>query len=88
MALSAADIESQLTLVQTNIAAALTNPAPNWRVGEVSFNQQDYLKYLFDQQRALIEQLRAFPSEEITTVQNEVDALGKDGTQYMGEDDV
>ncbi len=86
MALTSAALEAQLTAIQTAITTALANPAPNWQVGDVSFDQQDYLDMLFKQQKEVIEQLRAIPSEVVTTVQNAVGTLGNDATEYLGED--
>lgn len=85
MALDQASLEAQLTALQTAITAALTNPTANWRVGQVEFNQQDYLKYLFEMQEKLVKLMRSQPSESIDTVQNGVDPLGHDYGEYLGE---
>ncbi len=86
MPLTSTVLEAQLLAIQTAITTALANPAPNWSVGDVSFDQKDYLDMLFKQQAAVIEQLRAIPSEVITTSQDGVGVLGNDGTEYLGED--
>jgi len=85
MPIDQATYEAQLTAIQAAITAALANPTANWRVGQVEFNQQDYLKYLFDAQKSLIELMRMTPSESIDTVQNGVDPLGHDYGEYLGE---
>lgn len=86
MALDAATLSAQLTAIQAAITAAIANPAPNWSVGSVKFNQTEYLQFLYKQQDSLIEQLRSFPCESIDTVQNGVGTLGTDSTEYLGED--
>jgi hypothetical protein len=80
------DLEAQLTAITTAITAALATPSANWKVGDVSFNQGDYLKMLIDQRDKIIEQLRSIPSESIDTVQNSIGTLGHDSTEYVGED--
>lgn len=85
MALTQAVLEAQLTAIQAAITTALANPAPNWSVGQVKFNQTEYLQFLYKQQDALIEQLRAIPSEVITVAQNGVGPLGHDITGYTDE---
>jgi hypothetical protein len=87
MALTAATLDAQLTAIQAAITAAIANPAPNWSVGSVKFNQTEYLQFLYKQQADLIEQLRKFPCESIDTVQNAVGTLGHDATEYLGEDE-
>lgn len=86
MALTATVLEAQLTAIQSAITTALANPAPNWSVGSVKFNQTEYLQFLYKQQSDLIEQLRKFPCESIDTVQNGIGVLGHDSTEYYGED--
>lgn len=85
MPLDQATIEAQLLLVQTAITNALASPTANWRVGQVEFNQTDYLKHLIALQKELIELLRMEPSEDISTAQNYVGALGHDASEYLGE---
>ncbi len=86
MPLTSAALETQLTAIQAAITAAIANPAPNWSVGSVKFNQTEYLQFLYKQQSDLIEQLRSFPCESIDTIQNGVGTLGNDATDYYGED--
>jgi len=78
-------LNTQLTAIQAAITAALASPTANWRVGQVEFNQQDYMKYLMEMQKNLIDLMRSEPSESIDTVQNYVGALGHDATEYLGE---
>lgn len=85
MGLDQTTLNTQLTAIQSAITAALANPTANWRVGQVEFNQQDYLKYLMEMQEKLISLMRSEPSESIDTVQNGVDPLGHDYGEYLGE---
>ena len=85
MGLDQASLSAQLTAIQAAITAALANPTANWRVGQVEFNQQDYMKYLMEMQKSLVELMRSEPSESIDTVQNFVGALGNDATEYYNE---
>jgi hypothetical protein len=80
------DIEAQLAAIALAITTAIANPAPNWTVGNVRFDQAGYLAMLLEQQGKLLEQLRDVPSESIDAIQNEVGPLGTDGTEYLGED--
>lgn len=84
---TSATYEAQLTLIQTAITAALTNPRPDYRVGEVTYNHASYLKILFEQQERLRKILtEEIPQEEITTWQDQIDQFGKDLTQYANEE--
>lgn len=85
MAYDRTTIETQLTALQTAITAALTNPRPNWKVGQVWMDHGDYLKILFAQQKELIEQLKSFPHETVTTHQDWVTPFGQDMTEYHEE---
>ena len=85
MAYDTTTIESQITSVQAAITAALTNPRPNWKVGQVALDQGDYLNMLFKQQDLLFKQLRLFPVEDISTSQHAITPLGQDLTDYQGE---
>ena len=85
MPLDQTTLETQLTAIQAAITAALANPTANWRVGQVEFSQQDYLKYLMEMQEKLVKLMRSTPSEEIATVQKYVGSLGHDATEYLGE---
>ena len=86
MALTQADLEAQLTTIQTKIAAAIANPSPNWRVGQVSFDQKTYLESLYEAQNMIIKQLRSIPSQAVDSVQNQVGPFGNDATEFYGED--
>jgi len=85
MALDQTTLQTQLTAIQAAITAALANPTANWRVGQVEFSNQDYLKYLMEMQDKLVSLMRSEPCESIDTVQNYVGALGHDATEYLGE---
>lgn len=85
MALDSATIQAQLDAVNTAITAAITNPAPNWSVGQVKFNQTEYITMLCEQRDKLITQLRSFPCESIDTVQNQVGTFGNDATEFYDE---
>lgn len=78
-------LQTQLTAIQAAIATAIANPAPNWSVGQVKFNQTEYLEFLYEQQGKILEQLRKIPSEVITTAQNAMDTFGRDGTEFTDE---
>jgi hypothetical protein len=86
MALDQATLEAQLAAIQAAITTAITAPRPNWQVGHVRFDHQNYLKWLYDAQDQIAEQLRSLPSESIDTHQNVVDALGHDGNEYHNEE--
>ena len=86
MALDQTTLQTQLDAVMTAINTAIANPAPNWSVGTVKFNQTEYLSMLCEQRDKLINQLRSLPSESIDTVQNSIDTFGHDSTEYIGED--
>lgn len=85
MALTETDLNIQLTAIQAAINTALASPTANWSVGQVRFDQQGYLKYLTEMQDSLVKQLRSIPCESIDTVQNYVDPMGHDATEYLGE---
>ena len=85
MPIDQATLEAQLLAIQTAIATAIANPKPDWAVGHVKFNHAGYLKMLYDQQTALTLQLRSIPSQQIDTHQNDIDAFGNDGNEYLGE---
>jgi hypothetical protein len=86
MPLDQATLEAQLTAIQAAITTALANPRPNWQVGHVRFDHQNYLKWLYDAQDQLVEQLRSIPSESIDTHENKIDAFGRDGNEYHHEE--
>ena len=86
MAYDSTTLEIQLTAIQAAITAALANPRPDWQVGQVRMNQSAYLKMLFDQQKALIDELKAFPAEVINTVNDRIGLFGHDMTEYHNED--
>lgn len=86
MALTQADLETQLTAIQAKIATAIANPTPNWRVGQVSFDQKTYLESLYEAQDKIIKQLRSIPSQAVDTVQNAIGPLGHDATEFYNED--
>ena len=85
MALDLATLQAQLDLLDAAINAALLNPKPNWQVGHVSFDYNDYMKSLFMQKDLLIKQMRSIPELSIDTHQNGVDAFGHDSAQYYNE---
>ena len=85
MPLTQPTLEAQLVLIQTAITAALTDPRPNWRVGQVTLDQQDYLDSLFKQQKNLIEEIKKIPVEDISTSQNWITPFGHDVTDYKNE---
>lgn len=86
MALDESTLLTQLTAIQAAITAALTNPRPDWQVGQVKMNQSAYLKTLIEQQNNLIEQINKIPKESIDTSQDAVTPFGQDVTDYKGED--
>lgn len=80
-------LQAQLDAINAAITTALTaGPVADWSVGDVSFKESGNLETLYEQRDKLIEQLRKIPSEVYATVQNDVDALGHDGTEYFGDD--
>lgn len=85
MALTATQLETQLTSLQTAINTALTNPRPNYRVGEVEYKHGDYLKMLFEQQEKLQKMLSEIPAEALDTIQDGVNDFGEDLTDYKHE---
>lgn len=88
MPIDATTLGDQLTAIQTAITTALTSPRPNWKVGQVSMNQADYLKMLLDQQKELIIQIKEIPVESVDTHQHRINALGQDMTEYHDEPDI
>lgn len=80
-----AQYTTQLGLIQTAISNALTNPRPNYRVGEVSYNHGDYLKILFEQQDKLVKIIQEIPFEGIDTQQDAINDFGEDLNDYIHE---
>jgi len=78
-------LNAQLTQVQAAITTALTNPRPDWQVGQVKMNQSSYLKYLMEMQSSLIEQMTSIPAEVVSTTHQAIDEFGVDYTQYQNE---
>lgn len=78
-------LNNQLTQIQAAITAALTNPRPNWQVGQVRMDQASYLKYLMEMQDQIIKQLSSIPAEVVTTTHVAIDEFGQDLTQYQNE---
>lgn len=85
MALTQADLAAQLSAVQAAILVALGNPFGSWRVGNVSFDQSRYLEYLNGMQDSIVKLMRSEPSESYDTVQNGIDDMGHDVTQFVDE---
>ena len=85
MALTQADLQTQLNAVQAAIIAALANPFGSWRVGQVQFDQSRYLEYLAQLQTDVIKLMRSEPSESIDTVQNAIGPMGHDATEFIDE---
>ncbi len=85
MALTQADLLTQLNAVQAAITAALANPFGSWRVGQVQFDQTRYLEYLAQLQTDVIKLMRSEPSESYDTVQNAVGPMGHDATEFIDE---
>jgi len=86
MAYDSTTLETQLTSVQSAITSALTNPRPDWQVGQVRMSHGAYLKMLFEQQDRLIEQLKGIPAEVINTTNDRIDMFGRDATEYHNEE--
>lgn len=84
---SETNLKIQLTSLQTAISNALSNPKPDWQVGQVRMSQHNYLRTLFEMQQKLIEELKKFPAENISTHQNAISPFGEDITDYSGEVD-
>jgi ABC-type Zn uptake system ZnuABC Zn-binding protein ZnuA len=85
MGFDQSSLETQLTAIQAAITAALSNPRPDWQVGQVRFNQSSYLKYLMEMQDQVIKQLQSIPEEVVTTTHVAIDEFGQDLTQYQNE---
>lgn len=81
------DLESQLAALETKIAAAITAAGPSWGVGQVRFEQNSYLKTLFEAKESILKQLRSIPSEAIDNAQDNTSRLGHDSTEYVGDTD-
>jgi len=86
MALTQADLLTQLNAVQAAILTALGNPFGSWKVGQVMFDQSRYLEYLNSMQDSIVKLMRSEPSEDYETVQNAVGPMGHDATQFIEED--
>lgn len=85
MALTVAQLEAQLTLVQTAITAALANPLPNYKVGDTSYDHADYIKMLFNTQKQLKDMIQEVPAEAVGTLQDGVNVIGEDLADYKNE---
>lgn len=85
MAYDSTTLETQLTSVQAAITTALTNPRPDWQVGQVRMQHSQYLKMLFEQQDKLIKQLKEFPAESVDTHGNRISLFGHDLNEYHNE---
>jgi len=85
MALTQADLLTQLNAVQAAILVALGNPFGSWQVGQVKFDQTRYLEYLAQLQSDLIKLMRSEPSESYDTIQTAVGPMGHDATEYIDE---
>lgn len=85
MALTQADLLTQLNAVQAAIISALGNPFGSWRVGQVQFDQTRYLEYLNAMQDSIVKLMRSEPSESYDSVENAVGPMGHDATEYVDE---
>lgn len=79
-------LETQLVQIKIAISGALSNPRPNWRVGQVWMDHSDYISMLFKQQDMLIASLKKVPSESIDTSQNWITEFGVDMNSYHDEE--
>ncbi len=87
MGLDQTSLLTQLTNVQTAINALLTttSPAMRWRVGQVEMDNREYLRYLMEMQKSIVELMRSEPSESYDTVQNAIGPMGHDATEFIDE---
>jgi hypothetical protein len=85
MALTQADLLTQLNAVQAAILNALGNPFGSWRVGQVQFDQTRYLEYLNAMQDSIAKLMRTEPSEAFQTVENNIGPMGHDVTEFIDE---
>lgn len=81
------ELEAQLIAIDSLIMAKLAGGVvPNWRVGDVSFNEADSVDVLIKFKESILKQLRETPSEVIDSALNAVDVFGSDGTEYKGDE--
>jgi hypothetical protein len=85
MALTQADLTTQLNAVQAAILLALGNPFGSWQVGQVKFDQTRYLEYLNAMQDSVVKLMRSEPCESYDTIEDAVGPMGHDATQYIDE---
>lgn len=77
--------ESLLSSIDTAIAALITSPQVDYKIGNISVSAGQKLEQLRKLRTDIIEWYRAIPAEAVVTMQDFVNAFGEDLTEYYNE---
>lgn len=86
--LTASQIDAQITLCNTALTTALTDPKPNYRIGERTVDYADYIKMLGEQLQSWRKMKASIPSEAVRDFDSDITDQGEDLTEYQGDSDV
>jgi len=88
MALTSTQIDDLIELTRVALSAALSDPKPNYSIGNKTVNYADYIKMLNEQLNAYSQMQANIPSEQIRTYDYDVTSTGDDNTQLEGDNDI
>lgn len=87
MANTAAYYTTQLTLIDSKIDALLTNPRPNYKVGNTSMEYGNLLETLYKIREKILLKLNSLQSESFETLNTEINRFGQDIADYINEEE-
>lgn len=85
MANTAVYYTTQLTLIDSKIDALLTNPRPNYKVGNTSMDYADLLETLYKIREKILSKLNSIQNESFETLETDVNEFGEDLADYVNE---
>lgn len=85
MANTAAYYTTQLTTIDAKIDALLSNPRPDYKVGNTSMNYAGLLKTLYDIREKILFKLNSLGTETFETLDTDINEFGQDVADYINE---
>lgn len=86
--LTTTQIDELIELARSALVTALTNPKPNYTIGEMTIDYADYIKMLREQLSSLREIKSESASENVRNFDSDITNTGEDNTEYEGDNNI
>ena len=85
MALSESQIQAKINAIHDKLAELVENPQVDYQIGNKRVNASQYHAMLMKELEYWEKKLKEIPTEDVSSVDIEIDKFGQDKSEYEGD---